>query len=67
MNIVDQLRTSLEASDESLYAIAKEAGVDQSILGRFYRGERGISFENAAKLCEYLGLELRAKRHRSKK
>jgi plasmid maintenance system antidote protein VapI len=57
-NIVDQLRQAIERSGETQYAIAKGAAVDQSVLNRFVNGERGISFETAAKLCEYLGLVL---------
>jgi plasmid maintenance system antidote protein VapI len=38
---------------------AKGSGVSQSIVNRFVSGERGISFETAAKLCAYLKLDLR--------
>jgi hypothetical protein len=34
-----------------LDAIAKGSGVNQSIVNRFVIEERGISLENAAKLC----------------
>lgn len=59
LTIVDQLRQAMKDSGETEYAIAKSAGVSQSIVNRFTNGERGISFETAAKLCEHLGLELR--------
>jgi hypothetical protein len=35
------------------------SGVSQSIVNRFVSGERGISFETAAKLAAYLKLEQR--------
>jgi len=58
-NIVEQLKQAIAKSHETEYAIAKGAGVSQSVLNRFMHGERGISLETAAKLCEYLKLQLR--------
>lgn len=57
-NIVDQLRRAMRDCGETEYAIAKGSGVNQSIVNRFVSGERGISLETAAKLCEYLKLDL---------
>jgi transcriptional regulator with XRE-family HTH domain len=50
---------SRRKSDVAEYAIAKGAGVSQSVLNRFMHGERSIGLETAAKLCEYLKLQLR--------
>jgi len=58
LNIVGQLRKVMRDSGESEYAIAQAAGVPQSVVNRFARGERGISLETAARLCAYLRLEL---------
>ena len=57
-NIIDQLRRAVAESDESQLAIATALGIDQGNLNRFVRGERSISLETAAKLCEYLKLDL---------
>ena len=57
-NIIDQLRRAMRDRGESEYAIAKASGVNQSVVNRFASGERGISLETAAKLCEYLKLDL---------
>jgi predicted transcriptional regulator len=57
-NIVDQLRRAIADCGESEYAIAKGSGVSQSVVNRFVSGDRGISLETAAKLCEHLKLEL---------
>ena len=54
--IVEQLRHAIKHSGETQYAIAKGADVSQSVLNRFVNGERGISLETAAKLCQHLGL-----------
>jgi len=59
--ISDRLRQAIEASGQSVYRVAKESGVDQSILQRFLAGERMPSLPNADKLAAYLGLELRPK------
>ena len=56
--IIDQLRKAIRDSGETRYAIGKATGVSQSIIDRFLSGERGISLETAAKLCEYLRVEL---------
>jgi plasmid maintenance system antidote protein VapI len=60
--IVDQLRQAMRDSGQTEYAIAKGSGVNQSVVNRFVTGERGISLDTAAKLCEYLDLDLRARR-----
>lgn len=57
--IVDQLRKAIADSGETEYAIAKGAGVSQSVVNRFVHGERSISIETAAKLCLYLKLDLK--------
>ena len=61
-SIVEQLRLAIAASGQTEYAIAKGSGVSQSVVNRFVNGERGISLETAAKLCEYLDLDLFARR-----
>jgi len=56
--VADQLRDAIRECGESVYAVAKHAGVDASVLGRFVRGERGIGLGTAAKICGYMGLTL---------
>jgi plasmid maintenance system antidote protein VapI len=62
LSIVDQLRKAMRDSGETEYGIAKAAGVPQSVVNRFVRGERGISLETAARLCACLELQL-TRRH----
>lgn len=57
-NIIDRLRKAIAESGESQLSIANAVNIDQGNLNRFVRGERSISLENAAKLCEYLRLDL---------
>ena len=56
LNLVEELQQAILNSGETEYRVAKESGVAQPILNRFLRGERGISLETAAKVCQYLGL-----------
>lgn len=53
------LRAAIEASDMTVYELAKRSGVDKSAIGRFMAGERDLVFERAGQLFEILGLELR--------
>ena len=56
--LVDELREAILHCGQTEYRVAKESGVAQPIVNRFLRGERGISLETAAKLCQYLRLHL---------
>ena len=60
--MTDQLKQAVADSGETLYRVAKDSGVDYSVLLRFMADERGISLETAGKLAAYLGLELRPAR-----
>ncbi len=61
-SIVEQLQQAIKRSGETQYAIAQATGISQSVLNRFINGERGISLETAAKLCQYLDLDLAPRR-----
>ena len=52
------LRDAIKASDESLYRIAKDAGLPYSRIHDFVNGKGALSLENADRLCSYFGLEL---------
>lgn len=56
--IADQLRRAIANCGETEYAVAKGAGVSQSVVNRFVQGQRSISIDTAAKLCLYLKLDL---------
>jgi len=61
-SIVEQLQQAIKRSGETQYAIAQATGISQSVLNRFINGERGISLDTAAKLCQYLDLDLAPRR-----
>lgn len=64
--ITEQLRTAIDASGMTRYAIHKLTGIDQAALSRFMAGESGFSLENLDVLCRVLGLELRRIRRAKK-
>ena len=55
------LRDAIKASGESLYRIAKDAGLPYSRIHDFVNGKGALSLENAEKLCGYFGLDLKAR------
>jgi hypothetical protein len=60
MSVSDTLRQAIRQSDQTLYRIAKDAGVDWSVLQRFLDGSRpNIRLDTVEKLCLHFGLELR--------
>ncbi len=58
LGLADRLRDAINKSDETRYAIAKGAEIEQSVLSRFMAGD-DIRLATADKLCEYLGLTLK--------
>jgi hypothetical protein len=59
-----QLRDAMLECGLSRTALAEEAGVAQPVVSRFLQADadmeqRGLSLKSAAKLCRFLGLELR--------
>jgi plasmid maintenance system antidote protein VapI len=54
----DQLRTAIDASGMSRYAVAKAIELDQATMSRFMSGKAGLSVETIDRLGELLGLRL---------
>jgi plasmid maintenance system antidote protein VapI len=54
----DQLREAVALSGESLYAIARRAGVPRNVLARFVTRERSLTLESFERLGAALGLRL---------
>ena len=61
LTIQTTLGEAIKASDESLYRIAKYAGMPYSRMHDFVNGKSALSLENAEELCEYFGLQLTAR------
>jgi transcriptional regulator with XRE-family HTH domain len=56
--LTDAIRSAINASDQTAYAIAKGAGVARSQLSRLLSGERGLSVDTIERLADYLGLQI---------
>jgi plasmid maintenance system antidote protein VapI len=65
----DQIRQAMDDSGLTRYRIANDIGMNESALGKFYNGERGLSTKMLDRLGIYLGLEIvqRRRPRRSKK
>jgi len=54
----EQLREAIRSSGRPFRQLGRECGVGADVLSRFVRGERGISFDAAEKICRALNLRL---------
>lgn len=61
------LKSAIEQSALTSYALGKASGVAPIVIDRFLRGERGLSLDTADRLAGALGLHLvaAAKKERS--
>lgn len=60
--MVDTLRKAAKDSGQTAYALAKGADLDRAAVVRFLNGDRGLNLDSAAKLADYLDLELRPRK-----
>jgi plasmid maintenance system antidote protein VapI len=58
----DRLREAVRASGLSLYALARDSGVNVAPLQRFMAGEHGLTVDSAEKIGRIVGLDLRCVR-----
>jgi transcriptional regulator with XRE-family HTH domain len=65
--LTDQLRQAIDDSGLTRYEIAKQTGIDESALAKFYNGHRGLSMEALNALGEYLQLKITLGRKPEKK
>lgn len=56
--LTDQLRQAIDDSGLTRYEIAKQTGIDESALAKFYNGHRGLSMEALNALGEFLQLKI---------
>ncbi len=56
--LTDQLKRAIDASGLTRYQIAKETGIDESALAKFYNGSRGLSMKALNALGAYLQLTI---------
>ena len=63
--IMKEIANAIEQSGKTRYRIAVDCGIDHTVMHRIVHGG-SCSVETLDKLCEYLGLELRPVKKRSK-
>ena len=56
--LTDQLRQAIDDSGLTRYRIAKETGISEATLSKFYLGQRGLSMEALNALGECLQLTI---------
>ena len=65
--MTDQLRQAIDDCGLTRYEIAKQTGIDESALAKFYNGHRGLSMEALNALGEFLQLKITLGRKAEKK
>jgi transcriptional regulator with XRE-family HTH domain len=56
--LTDQLRQAIDDCGLTRYEIAKQTGIDESALAKFFNGHRGLSMEALNALGEFLQLTI---------
>ncbi|MBM4071155.1 MAG: helix-turn-helix transcriptional regulator [Planctomycetes bacterium] len=56
--VSDALREAIRENGKSLYQVAKNSGINYSVLWRFLEGERQLTTVTVDRLCCYLGYKL---------
>ena len=65
MSIANSIRAAARRKNVSVYRIAKDCGLDQSGLNKFFNGTKDtLTTPVADRLLDYLGLEVRPKQRR---
>jgi len=67
MATLDTIRKAMAASGRSRYEIAHTAGIAESQLSRFARGQARLSVETAERLADVLNLEIIVRPKRGKR
>lgn len=65
--MTDQLRQAISDSGLTRYRIAKETGIDESALAKFFNGHRGLSWQAMNALGECLQLTIKLGRKPGRK
>ena len=56
-HVPELLRSAMEQRQLSITALAKATGIDQSLIGRYLRGEVRVGVANAPRIAAALGLD----------
>lgn len=56
--ISEQVRDAMNGCGKSRYAVAKESGIDESVLSRFANGHTDLGLASLDKLAEAIGMRV---------
>ena len=62
--MTDQIKQAIDNSGLTRYRIAKDTGIDESTLAKFYNGHRGLSMDVLDRLGEYLLVDYIARKRK---
>lgn len=57
--MTDEVRRAIEEAGISRYAICKGAGIEESAMSRFMRGQSGLTLRTLDRLAAFLDLHVR--------
>lgn len=60
--IIAEIKSAMDEKGITSYRVAKDTGISEASLSRFFKGIRGLSSENLLVLLDYLGYELAVKK-----
>ncbi|MCA9099834.1 MAG: helix-turn-helix transcriptional regulator [Planctomycetales bacterium] len=63
----EQLRQAIREAPVTRYQIWQDTGIGQPLLSKFLSGDCGLSLETVDTLTEYLGLELKPTKKRTRR
>lgn len=59
MSLQEQIADRLKQVGVSRYKLAKDTGINESQLSRFFNGKINLSFERITQIAEYLECEIK--------
>jgi transcriptional regulator with XRE-family HTH domain len=65
--MAETIRRRFRASGKSIRQVALESGLGYAAVHGLLNGDRDLTLASATRLCEVLGLELRAKRRSTRR
>ncbi len=60
----EQIRRAIESCGKTRYRLAKETGIDESLLSRFVRGKSNLSLKLVDKLAQNIGFSVQVPKKR---
>ena len=65
-SVSDQLREAIQRYG-TVYALSRDSGISQPVIGRFLHGQRGLKLATVDRLCEFFEMHLTRPKRRPQK